>query len=79
MFLIMASFIMGRVDSTCEADKSLQYIWMLLPSFSVGYGFVKVCVLFYAFFYDTVGADVHVDVSVPAGVFGHLARFGRKL
>jgi hypothetical protein len=42
MFLIMASFIMGRVDSTCKADKSLQYIWMLLPSYSVGYGFVKV-------------------------------------
>ena len=43
MFLVMASFIMGRVSSTCHADQKLQYIYMLLPAFSVGYGFVKVC------------------------------------
>ena len=42
MFLIMASFIMGRISSTCTADQNLQYIYMLLPAFSVGYGFVKV-------------------------------------
>jgi hypothetical protein len=77
MFLIMASFIMGRVDSTCKADKSLQYIWMLLPSYSVGYGFVKVwhwggsCWLS-VFSWSKV---LWVTVGVP----GHLAVVGCEL
>ncbi len=42
MILVMASFIMGRIPATCEVDGKLQGFYMLLPSYSLGYGFIKV-------------------------------------
>ncbi len=42
MILVLASFIMGRIGSTCKPDQYLQYIYMLFPSFSLGYGLIKV-------------------------------------
>ncbi len=42
LFLIMASFILGFIPSTCEANKGLQYIFNLLPSYALGKGLVNV-------------------------------------
>jgi len=42
IFLIMGSFVMGFVESTCEANKGLQYVFNLLPSYALGKGLVNV-------------------------------------
>lgn len=42
LFLIMASFILGFIPSTCEANKGLQYIFNFLPSYALGKGLINV-------------------------------------
>jgi hypothetical protein len=43
LFLIMGSFVMGFIDTTCEANKALQYVFNFLPSYALGKGLVNVC------------------------------------
>ena len=38
----MASFILGFIPSTCEANKSLQYVFNFLPSYALGEGLINV-------------------------------------
>ena len=38
----MGSFVMGFVDSLCEANKALQYVFNFLPSYALGKGLVNV-------------------------------------
>lgn len=38
----MGSFVMGYVESTCEANKALQYVFNFLPSYALGKGLVNV-------------------------------------
>ena len=38
----MGSFIMGFIESMCEANKALQYVFNFLPSYALGKGLVNV-------------------------------------
>jgi hypothetical protein len=45
MFLILGSFIMGFVNSLCEANAGLQYVLNFLPSYALGKGLVNIAFL----------------------------------
>jgi ABC-type Na+ transport system ATPase subunit NatA len=45
MVLMIASFIMGQVETTCRADEGLKYIYRLLPGFSLGNGLLQLAFL----------------------------------
>ena len=42
MFLILGSFIISRIDVTCEPNKGLQYIFNFVPAYGLGYGLIRV-------------------------------------
>ena len=45
MVLVLASFIMGLVKSTCEANKDLQYVFLLFPGYALGNGLIDLSFL----------------------------------
>jgi hypothetical protein len=42
MFLLLGSFIMSRIEVTCEPNKALQYIFNFIPAYGLGYGLIRV-------------------------------------
>ena len=42
LFLLLGSFIMGRIDVTCEPNKALQYVFNFIPAYGIGYGLIRV-------------------------------------
>eukprot|EP01138_Halocafeteria_seosinensis_P013541 gb/GECG01013830.1/.p1 GENE.gb/GECG01013830.1/~~gb/GECG01013830.1/.p1 ORF type:complete len:1624 (+),score=205.04 gb/GECG01013830.1/:1-4872(+) len=45
MILVLASFIMAQLSSTCEADEALRYIYLFLPGYALGMGLVDLSFL----------------------------------
>jgi ABC-type multidrug transport system ATPase subunit len=45
MILLIASFIMQQIDSTCDADRGLRYIYRFLPGYSLGNGLLQLSLL----------------------------------
>lgn len=45
MVLVLASFIMSQISSTCEANEGLKYIYFLFPGYSLGNGLVDLAFL----------------------------------
>jgi len=45
MILMIASFIMGQVETTCRADEGLRFVYRLLPGFSFGNGLLQLSFL----------------------------------
>lgn len=45
LILVIASFVMSFIQSTCEADKTLRFFYRLLPGFALGNGLLQLSFL----------------------------------
>eukprot|EP01138_Halocafeteria_seosinensis_P007062 gb/GECG01007221.1/.p1 GENE.gb/GECG01007221.1/~~gb/GECG01007221.1/.p1 ORF type:complete len:1912 (+),score=224.19 gb/GECG01007221.1/:1-5736(+) len=45
MIMVLASFIMSQVSSTCEANEGLKYIFLFFPGYALGNGLVDLAFL----------------------------------
>ena len=45
LVLLLASFIMHQIPSTCKADRSLRFVYRLIPGYSLGNGLLRLSIL----------------------------------
>ncbi len=45
MILLLASFIMQQIESTCKADRALRFIYRFLPGYSLGNGLLQLSLM----------------------------------
>lgn len=45
VILLLASFVMQQIDSTCPADSALRFVYRLMPGFSLGNGLLQLSLI----------------------------------
>ena len=45
MILLLASFIMQQIESTCKADRALRFVYRFLPGYSLGNGLLQLSLM----------------------------------
>jgi len=53
MLLLIASFVMQQIESTCKADRVLRFVYRVLPGYAMGNGLMQLSLLKSLNFFDT--------------------------
>jgi ATP-binding cassette subfamily A (ABC1) protein 3 len=77
MVLMIASLIMSQVESTCQADKYMRFVYRLLPGFSLGNGLISLSFLAQLPFIDTA-CDRYAGIVPPLSAFNRYNAFDMK-